>query len=97
MAVSENSLLKGISGSINKEIVVKQYAHRTVITKYPDMSKVILSDRQERLNSLFAAAVKYAKSILADKKRFEEYKQSLKPGQRVYNHAIRTYMRTHKH
>lgn len=96
MAISENPLLKGISGSINKEIVVKQYVHRTVITKYPDMSNVIPSARQERSNSLFADAVKYAKWILADKRRFEEYKQSMQPGERVYNHAIKSYMAIHK-
>ncbi|MBU0696763.1 MAG: hypothetical protein KKE39_09610 [Bacteroidetes bacterium] len=41
MANSNNPLLKGFRGHINKTIVVKQYpGNRTIITAYPDMSKV---------------------------------------------------------
>lgn len=56
------------------------------------MSKVILSANQERSNSLFDDAVKYTRSILADPVKLNQYKQTLMPDERVYNHAIRTYM-----
>lgn len=96
MAISINPLLKGMRGSINKQIVVKQYAHCTVVTKYPDMSRVVLTPLQRKKNALFADAVKYAQSILKDPEKLKEYKMALHPGERVYNHAIRAYMNAKK-
>lgn len=96
MAISVNPLLKGIRGAINKQIVVKQYACRTVITKYPDMSRVTLSPLQKKRNALFADAVRYAKSILRNPKILNEYKKLVKPGERVYNHAIKAYLQSVK-
>jgi hypothetical protein len=92
MAISINPLFKGMRGSINKQIVVKQYAHKTVVTKYPDMSRVVLSPQQKQKNEVFAEAVKYAQSILSDPEKCREYRKSLKPGQRVYNQAIKAYL-----
>lgn len=96
MAISINPYLKGMRGSIKKQIVIKQYAHCTVVTKYPDMSRVVLSPLQRKRNALFTDAVKYAQSILKDPEKLKEYKKGLHPGERVYNHAIRAYMNAQK-
>lgn len=79
-------------GSINKQILVKQYAHKTVVTKYPDMSRVVLSPQQKQKNEIFAEAVKYAQGILRDPEKYREFRKSLRPGQRVYNQAIKAYL-----
>lgn len=64
MANSDNPLLKGFRGHINKTIVVKQYpGNRTIITAYPDMSKVKPTAAQLAAKSRFAQAVAYAKNI----------------------------------
>lgn len=92
MAKSNNPLVKGLRGSINRQIVIKQYAHCTVITIFPDMSRVVRSSRQKKNTKFFAQAVKYAKEILSDPEKYQAYKKALAPGQRVYNQAIREYM-----
>lgn len=48
MAISNNLLMKLVSGQMNKEIVFKQYGDKTVVSKYPDMSKRVLSSKQEQ-------------------------------------------------
>ena len=45
------------------EIIIKQYAGKTVVSKYPDMSNVIPSAPQLEKRNRFAEAVAYAKSI----------------------------------
>ncbi|TKC00297.1 hypothetical protein [Pedobacter cryophilus] len=66
MATSKNPLLKGFSGQIGKTIVVKQYpGDRTIITAYPDMSKVKPTAAQLAAKSKFADAVAYAQNIKA--------------------------------
>lgn len=65
MAVSKNPLLKGFSGHNNKTIVVKQYpGDKTIVTSYPDMSKVKPTAAQLAAKARFSQAVTYAKNIL---------------------------------
>ncbi len=66
MAISNNILLKGFSGHIDKIIVVKQYpGNRTIVTAYPDMSKVKPIAAQLAAKKRFGLAVAYAKNIRA--------------------------------
>jgi hypothetical protein len=44
--LKKNSLFNAPQGSIGKEIVFKQYADKTVVSKCPDMSKVKTIERQ---------------------------------------------------
>lgn len=92
MAKTVNPLFVGLRGSIGKQLVFKQYAQCTVVTKYPDMSKVIRTPLQKKKNVVFAEAVKYARGILKDPEKYKEYKQTLQPGERVYNQAIKAYL-----
>jgi len=66
MATSENLIFKNVSGHIGKQIVFKQYGGKTVVSKYPDMSKRKLSVKQLRINEMMQEAHYEAKSILAD-------------------------------
>jgi hypothetical protein len=53
----KNILLHQVRGQIGKQIVVKRYGNKTVITAYPDMSKVKPSKKQKAKRKLFANAV----------------------------------------
>ena len=66
MAISESLFLKKASGHIGKEIVLKQYDGKTVISKYPDMSNRKLSPKQLRINEIMEEANYEARSIMAD-------------------------------
>lgn len=72
MAISKNPFLKGIKGHIDKTVVVKQYSgDRTIITAYPDMSKVKPSEAQLVAKANFSKAVAYAKETISN----TEYKK----------------------
>ena len=66
MAISESLIFKNVSGHIGKQIVFKQYGDKTVVSKYPDMSKRKLSPKQMRVNEIMQEANYEAKSILAN-------------------------------
>lgn len=65
MAVNKNGFLK-LSGQLNKELVFKQYGDKTVVSKYPDMSKRVLSPKQMQVNERLEKANHAAKAIMAD-------------------------------
>lgn len=93
MATSENNfILRNVRGQLGKQIVIKHYGDKIVITAYPDMSKIKPSKKQRQKRTLFAEAVAYAKAINADPERKELYKAKVKKGQTVYHFAIREFM-----
>jgi hypothetical protein len=96
MAYSKASvILHKMRGRIGKQIVVKQYGNKTVITAYPDMSNIKPSKLQKQKRKKFAAAIDYARSIIHDPVRKAAYAKKLKRGARVYNAAIREYLSKH--
>jgi hypothetical protein len=66
MAISESALLKKVSGHLGKQIVFKQYGDKTVVSKYPDMSKRKLSSKQNQVNEAMADANYRAIGIMAN-------------------------------
>jgi hypothetical protein len=66
MAISENPMFKKTSGHVGKSVVFKQYGEKTVVSKYPDMSKRKLSEKQVAMNETFMGAIYTAKHILAN-------------------------------
>ena len=94
MAESTNSiLLKHVSGQIGKQIVVKHYGKKTVITAYPDMSNVKPSKQQKARRKGFAEAVAYAQGVLHDQVKKAAYAKKLKKGESVYHAAIKEWLR----
>lgn len=93
MAQSTNSvLLKHLRGQIGKQIVVKHYGQKTVVTAYPDMSGIKPSKKQKAKRKDFAEAVAYAQSILHNAVKKAAYARKLKKGQSVYHAAITEWM-----
>jgi co-chaperonin GroES (HSP10) len=97
MAISTDNLITaGISGTLGGQIVFKHYRKRqqTVISKKPDMSKVIPSENQLKEKSRFAEAIRFAQDIIRDPAKKAAYK--VKEGETVYNTAIKDYMKKNK-
>jgi hypothetical protein len=93
MAYSTHSLLlHNLRGQLGKQIVVKQYGKKTVVTAYPDMSGIKPSTLQKQKRKRFADAVAYAQSILYDPARKAAYARKLKKGERVYTAAIKEWL-----
>jgi hypothetical protein len=90
--VKNNDLTEGISGKVGN-LVFKQYASGTIITKRPDRSKVKLSTKQKNANKNFKRAVAFAQGVLADPKKTKAYKALLKPGKSVYHTALADFLK----
>jgi hypothetical protein len=83
----------GKTGTIRKQIVYRNIAGRTFVSKYPDMSKVQLSVAQQDANERFAAAVRFAQDIVHDPVKKANY--PVPKGKTVYHTAIRDYLNLH--
>ncbi len=91
--VSGNFILKGMRGKIGKELVIKQYGSKTVVTKYPDMSNVKPSDLQTNQRIRFADAVAYAKAINNNPEQKAAYQKKVKQRESVYQYAIKEFLK----
>lgn len=97
MAISKNILLKKLSGHIGKQIVIKQRGGKTIITKYPDMSKRKLSPKQVRVNEKMEEANYYALGIIAnDELRNEAQVRLNVTRNRLYTALISEYFKNNK-
>jgi hypothetical protein len=92
MAISiDNLITAGLSGDLGGQLVFKNYRGKIVVSKKPDMSKVIPSENQLKEKSRFAEAIRFAQGIISDPAKKAAYK--VKEGKTVYNTAIKDYMR----
>lgn len=94
--VKNNPLLEGVRGKIGEHFIVKQYSYGTVITAFPDMSKVKKSKLQQLKQQQFADAISYVQSIIRDPKKKAAYAKKLKKGKTVYHAAIQEYFKKMK-
>ena len=89
MAILHNPKYDKYKGRINKNLVIRQYSDgRTVLSIYPDMSKVKPSAGQKEQRMSFKEAQAYAKQYLSDPANKAAYKDKCKPGQRPHNVLI---------
>jgi len=85
-----------ISGAIGKQIVYKQYKDGLVVTKFPDMSRIIASAGQRKCRNLFKEAVAFARGINNDPEKEKAYLGKTPKNQSVFNAAISEYMKRMK-
>jgi hypothetical protein len=98
MATTRNILMTNTSGNIDKQIVFKRYGDKTVISKYPDMSRVRRSDNQKRMNDMMEAANEAARMIMYDEKLKMEAQVRLDvTTNKLYNALVREFFQIHKH
>ncbi|OAQ38785.1 hypothetical protein A5893_12105 [Pedobacter psychrophilus] len=93
--VKDNIITQGLSGNIDKQIVFKTRGNTTFTARYPDMSKVVPSEKQLAEKSRFAKAVEYAKAIIADPIKKMEVAAHTPKGKLVYHQAIKDYLKNH--
>mgnify|MGYP001126273323 CR=1 FL=1 len=77
MAVSDNPLLKGVSGSIDG-ITIKQYGNQTVVCKKIGKRRKAASAAQQANELAFRMASQIASNIYADPVQREEARLRLK-------------------
>jgi len=94
--LTENSVLKKVNGQLGKQVVFKQYGDKTVITQYPDMSRVKPSALQKRKRNIFKEAVAYAKNISRNPDLKKKYLKKTKQGESVYHYALKEYLKKNK-
>lgn len=91
--VNGNDLTESLSGRIGKQLIFKTYSYGTVVTRFPDMSKVKRTRKQKAASKLFREAVAHAKSVIADPAKYKRYARKLRAGQTVYHAALSEYMK----
>ena len=95
MAILDSAVLQGARGQIGKQLVFKRYGDRTIVTRYPDMSRVKRSRLQKASTALFKEAVAYAQSILRDEKKRKAFAKKLPRRKSIYHAAISEFMKKH--
>ena len=94
VSAKNNQLLNNIQGNIGNQLVIKQYAYGTVVSKFPDMEHIKPSKKQKVERSKFRDAVAYAKSIIYNPEKKAAYQKKINPGQTVYNFALKEYLKS---
>jgi predicted nucleotidyltransferase len=94
MIVKDNPLLMGVSGKL-KNIVVKQYQDKTVITSVPDMSRRKLSAKQKEANQRMQFAILSAKKITSDPRLKQRAIEMLNvPANKVFRAIVKQFLLT---
>ena len=62
-----------IKGAIGKQFVVKHYRKGPIMTRYPDMTRIVASKNQEACRQLFKEASAYAVRIIGDQAKKEAF------------------------
>lgn len=93
MAISKNNLVThNLSGKVGN-IIFKNYGSKTIISRYPDMSKVVRTEKQIEILDQFRAAQAYAKNILSDPDKKLAFTKTIPKGKSVYHSAISRYLK----
>ena len=94
MAFQTNPIFRGFSGSVNRRIMFRQYAGKTVICKFPDRSRVVYSTKQKEEQNRFKDAVAFAKIVISHQVLKDSYsmKASELGFRSAWNMAIADFM-----
>ena len=94
MAIHTSVLFQGFSGSINRQLLFRQCGGKTVVSKFPDRSAVIYSEKQKLERRRFADAVSFARVVIADQGLKQTYsiKAAVLGFRSAWNVAIAEYM-----
>lgn len=90
MAKADNNvLLNNLSGSIGKQVTIKQRGGKTIVSKAQQPREKAATGKQLEAQDRFTEATAYAKGVLADPDMAAVYRSMAQPGQNAYNIAIR--------
>src|ERR1700733_15774954 len=99
MAIVINPFMNQASGSVGKMLVFKRYYDKTVVSKMPDMSKRVLSEKQLETNERMRLATKCAKAwYKIEEERIKARIRLKLPAHKSLFHAmVKEYLDLHKH
>jgi hypothetical protein len=99
MAIINNPFLQNASGTIGKMLVYKRYYDKTVVSKMPDMSRRVLSEKQKESNERMRLATIYAKHMYRTEEGKIKSRIRLKlPAHKSLFHAlVKEHLDLHKH
>src|SRR5690349_12630112 len=95
MAISRNNaLLSNASGTIGRQIVIKKYYDKTVISNMPDMSRRVLSEKQIEANERMKDANQYARYFYSteENKLKSRLRLKLPAHKSLYHGLVKEYM-----
>jgi hypothetical protein len=98
MAIVNNMYLQNASGSVGKQLVFKKYYDKTIVSKMPDMSKRVLSEKQLESNERMRLATIYAKFMYKTEEGKIKSRLRLKlPAHKSLFHAlVKEHLDNHK-
>ncbi len=89
-----NLVLKGATGQIGKQIVVRKTKGRTILSSYPTVSQNYTEKQKEHFKK-FKEATVYAKTVLKNTEFAEAYKKAAlksESGASAYNMAVKDFL-----
>lgn len=93
MAISKDNIVTAtLSGKVGN-VIFKNYGNKTVISKYPNMSNIVKTEKQKENQLKFKAAQAYAKSILSDPEKKMAFIKTIPKDKIVYHAAISKYLK----
>ncbi len=94
MAIQTSPIFKGFSGSVNRRLLFRQCSGITVLSRFPDRSKVVYSERQKQAQRRFSDAVDFARVVISQPGLKDIYaiKASLLGFRSAWNVAIAEFM-----
>ena len=92
--IKNNPLIKGASGKVAGDIVYKTYYDKTVISKVPDMSNRVLSEKQKECNRRMFQANAYAHHFYQseEEKIKARIRLKLPPHKSLYHALIKEWL-----
>ena len=94
MAIQTSPLFSGYRGSINRQFLFRQCGGKTILSRFPDRSKVIYSERQKKAQKRFSEAVDFARVVIKEPGLKDIYcvRASLLGFRSAWNLAIAEFM-----
>jgi hypothetical protein len=99
MATTDSTLFQRAKGTVAGDLVFKRYYDKTVISKKPDMSKRVLSEKQIEQNERMAMATAHAQFICSteERKALERTRLKVPPHKSVFRALIKEHIAMFKH
>ena len=94
MAIQTSAIFAGFRGTVDRQLLFRQCGGKTVVSKFPDRSKVIYSEQQRRAQKRFSEALSFARIVIQEPGLRDTYciKASQLGYRSAWNLAIAEYM-----
>ena len=92
--IDDNLLVRGARGNVGKQFVYRKRGNKTFIGRMPvTKDGAVVTDKQEKVRDLFAAASLYAQGAIANPELKQEYGKKATSGTNAYNIAFRDFLK----